>query len=104
MPAASPRFGRDQPPSRHSAHMSLDRLSCDICDRASATCGLVAQFGVEIVGELHRGAPHDMPAHLLSTRTSTRCRFPGLVWSKDIAIGELITPDRLSSRYRDVER
>ena len=59
--------------------MNLDRLSGDVCDRATATCGFVAQFRVEIVGELHRGALHDMPAYLLQQHTSTR----GLNTSRD---------------------
>src|SRR5262249_58845939 len=49
------------PPAR--PEMLLQRGAGDVGDRHAAPLGLVAKPGIEVVGELHGGAPHGMPAY-----------------------------------------
>jgi hypothetical protein len=73
MSSASSRFGSDQAPSCDTAHVRLDRFSCDVSDRAPSARGFMTQFCIEIIGKLDCCAPHDMPAYLRQLRTSTWC-------------------------------
>jgi hypothetical protein len=43
--------------------MLLERGTGDVGDRHAAPLGLVAKSSVEVVWELHGGAPHGMPAY-----------------------------------------
>ena len=45
------------------AEMGLDCLARDLANRDSTTRSLMAQAGIELVRQLHRGAFHRMPAY-----------------------------------------
>jgi len=57
MTTAARRFVSDQS-SCDAADVRLDRFSCDVCDRAPSTRGLMTQFRIEVIGKVDRYARH----------------------------------------------
>jgi len=61
--AAAPAGGGTEasPPAR--SEMLLKRGAGDVGDRHTTPLGLMAKSGIEVVGKLHGGAAHGMPAY-----------------------------------------
>ena len=81
--------------------MSLDRFARDLSDCGSAARCLVAQPGIELVGQLHRRAFHGMPAYPSSLTDVNSVNNPHYVVSADDEVwrnlGLIVNADHVAS-------